>query len=68
MNAPLQAPLGPDEKAWSNFRARAALAGHVATKDAAGWITVSRWGHTKSFAAMTEAETWLDRVVSGGRP
>lgn len=65
MIAQVIAPLCPDEKAWATFQARAALAGHTATKDVAGWIVVSRWGTTLSFASMVEAEIWLGYVIGG---
>lgn len=55
------------EKAWENFRARAALAGFTTTKNAVGWIVVGRFGHTVSFYTLAKAESWLDLTVAGGR-
>lgn len=66
MIAQVIAPLGPKEKAWVTFQACAALAGYTATKNAAGWIVVGRYGHTTSFYTLTTAESWLDRVMAGG--
>lgn len=62
-----QTAPSPD-KAWENFRARAALAGYLTTKNAAGWIVVGRYGHTTSFYTLAMAESWLDRTVAGGSP
>lgn len=64
----IAAPTAPSpEKAWATFRARAAMAGHTAIKAESGWITVGRWGRTLSFATLGEAESWLDRILVGGR-
>lgn len=65
MNTPVTAPLGPNEKAWATFQARAALAVYTTTKNAAGWIVVCRFGHTTSFNTLAKAEAWLDRVIGG---
>lgn len=67
MNA-VAAPISPAAKAWGTFQARAAVAGHTAIKSGGGWITVSRWGRSMTFKSLAEAETWLDRIVSGGSP
>lgn len=65
----IAAPMAPSpDKAWENFRARAALAGYTTTKNAAGWIVVGRYGHTKSLNTLAEAQAWLERTVTGGRP
>lgn len=65
----IAAPTAPSAtKAWATFRARAAMAGHTAIKVENGWITVGRWGRTLSFATLGEAESWLDRMLVGGRP
>lgn len=68
MSASITAPLGPNEKAWVTFQARAALAGHTTTRDASGWITVSRWGRTISFEHVGTASAWLNRVTGCAVP
>lgn len=60
-----QTAPSPD-KAWENFRARAALSGYTTMKNAAGWIVVGRYGHTTSFYTLAKAESWLDRTVAEG--
>lgn len=66
MIAPLTAPS--PEKAWVSFSARAALAGYTTTKNAVRWIVVGRYGHTTSLNTLTEAQAWLERTMTGGRP
>lgn len=58
--------LNPDAVAFARLKTRAAKAGHTATRDAAGWVTLSRWGHTISFEDVGTATDWLDRALIGG--
>lgn len=51
------------DKRLANLAARAALAGHVCTRDANGGITLARWGRAMSFGSLGEAEAWLVRVA-----
>lgn len=66
MNAPVTAPLGPDQLVWAALKARAETAGHSCSRDAAGWVTMSRWGRSVTFEDVGTASQWLDRVVAGG--
>lgn len=65
MNAPATTSPSP-EKAWATLQARAALAGHTAARDPAGWVTLSCWGRTISFEDVGTAAAWLDRALIGG--
>lgn len=58
----LQRTPEPD-KSLANLAARAALAGHVCTRDANGAITLARWGRSMTFDNVQDAESWLARVV-----
>lgn len=62
MNSPVTTSPSP-AKAWATLQARAALAGHTATRDAAGWVTLARWGRSVSFQDVGAASAWLDRVI-----
>lgn len=50
-------------KSLANLAARAALAGHQASKDADGLITISRWGRSVTFGDIGAASRWLFRVT-----
>lgn len=47
----------------ARLAARATLAGHTCTTDAAGQITLSRWGRAMTFPDLGAASAWLDRVT-----
>lgn len=46
-----------------HLAARATLAGHTCTTDAAGQVTLSRWGRAVTFQDVGAASAWLDRVT-----
>lgn len=50
-------------KGLATLAARAALAGHQASLDSDGLITISRWGRSVTFGDVQAAEAWLARVA-----
>lgn len=53
------------EKGMATLAARAALAGHQASVDSDGLITISRWGRSVTFGDIASATAWLNRVTGG---
>lgn len=58
-----QVPVDTAEAA--RLAARATLAGHTCTTDAAGQVTLSRWGCAMTFQDVGAASAWLERVTGG---
>lgn len=56
-----------DKAEAARLAARARMAGHTCTKDAAGQFTLSRWGRAMTFPDLGAASAWLDRVTGAGK-
>lgn len=63
----IAAPTAPTQAlmAFARLKARAEKAGHTCNRDASGWVTLSRWGHSVTFEDVGTASQWLDRVIGG---
>ncbi len=69
-DTPIIAESSDTGKAWRNFQATAAIAGFTSwnTLDDNGKaiVIVSRWGRTRDFTSLEDAQRWLAQV-SGAR-